>query len=76
MPDHPLAALSAAISGHAPLQAVSYGTEAGLFQQAGVASVICGPGDIGRAHKPEEYLTEAELSGAVEMVLALGRRLT
>ena len=74
--NHPLAALSAAISGQAPLQAVSYGTEAGLFQQAGVASVICGPGDIGRAHKPEEYLTDAELSGAVEMVLALGRRLT
>lgn len=72
---HPLAALAAGISGAAPLGAVSFGTEAGLFQQAGVPAVICGPGDIARAHKPEEYLTEAELAGAVEMVLALGRHL-
>lgn len=72
---HPLAAIAAEISGHAPLQAVSYGTEAGLFQQAGVPSIVCGPGDIARAHKPEEYLTEAELAGATEMVLSLGRSL-
>lgn len=67
--------MTAEISGHAPLQAVSYGTEAGLFQQAGVPSIVCGPGDISRAHKPEEYLSEGELAGAVQMVLALGRRL-
>ena len=73
--DHPLAALTAAISGHDPLQAVSYGTEAGLFQQAGVPAIVCGPGDIARAHKPEEYLTVAELEGATRMVLALGRTL-
>lgn len=73
--DHPLAVLASEISGHAPLQAVSYGTEAGLFQQAGVPAIVCGPGDIARAHKPEEYLTEPELAGATEMVLALGRRL-
>ncbi|MBT9385107.1 acetylornithine deacetylase [Pseudooceanicola sp. CBS1P-1] len=73
---HPLADLACAISGNPALQAVSYGTEAGLFQAAGVPSVICGPGDIARAHKPEEYLTEAELTGAVEMVLALGRHLS
>ncbi|GLT11436.1 acetylornithine deacetylase [Sulfitobacter porphyrae] len=73
--DHPLAALAAHISGHEPLGAVSFGTEAGLFQQAGVASVICGPGDIARAHRPEEYLTEDELAGAIAMVLALGRHL-
>ena len=73
--DHPLATLAAHISGHKPLGAVSFGTEAGLFQQAGIASVICGPGDIARAHRPEEYLTEDELAGAIAMVLALGRHL-
>lgn len=72
----PLAALVADLSGNAPLQAVSYGTEAGLFQQAGVPAVICGPGDIGRAHKPEEYLTRAELAATTQMVLALGQRLS
>ena len=73
--DHPLATLVARISGQKPLGAVSFGTEAGLFQQAGVPSIICGPGDIARAHRPEEYLTEDELSGAVDMILALSRML-
>lgn len=73
--DHPLASLLGAITGQVPLGAVSYGTEAGLFQQAGVPAIVCGPGDIARAHKPEEFLTEAELAAATEMVLALGRRL-
>jgi len=36
--------------------AVSYGTEAGLFQEAGMPAVICGPGDILQAHKPNEFL--------------------
>lgn len=74
--DDPLVPLIAAISGRTPLGAVSYGTEAGLFQQAGVPSVICGPGDIGRAHKPEEYITRDELAATTRMVLALGERLS
>ena len=72
----PLAALAAAISGHVPLGAVSFGTEAGLFQQAGIQAVICGPGDIARAHRPEEYITNSELESARAMVLALGRQLS
>jgi acetylornithine deacetylase len=35
---------------------VAYATEAGLFQQAGIASIICGPGSIGDAHKPNESI--------------------
>ncbi|WP_128293728.1 acetylornithine deacetylase [Afifella aestuarii] len=73
--DHPLAALAAELSGHALVEAVSYGTEAGLFQAAGVPSIVCGPGDISRAHKPEEYITVDELNEARAMVLRLGRRL-
>jgi acetylornithine deacetylase len=41
--------------------AVSYGTEAGLFQAAGPPSVICGPGDIAEAHRPDEFVAIAEL---------------
>ena len=37
--------------------AVSYCTEAGLFQQIGIPSVICGPGSIEQAHKPDEYVS-------------------
>jgi len=35
---------------------VSYGTEAGLFQRAGIAGVIFGPGSIEQAHLPDEYI--------------------
>lgn len=37
--------------------AVSYGTEAGLFQREDIPTVICGPGDIEQAHKPNEFIT-------------------
>jgi len=42
-------------------QAVSYGTEAGLFQLADIPTVICGPGSILQAHKPDEYVTIAQV---------------
>jgi len=41
--------------------AVSYGTEAGLFQRGGCDSVICGPGDIAQAHRPDEFIEASEL---------------
>ena len=74
--DHPLAARIADLSGTTPLAAVSYGTEAGLFQAAGIASVVCGPGDIARAHKPEEYLTRDELQATCALILRLGESLS
>ena len=39
---------------------VSYGTEAGQFQEAGYSAVVCGPGDIAQAHQPDEFLEVAE----------------
>ncbi|MCP3971079.1 MAG: acetylornithine deacetylase [Rhodobacteraceae bacterium] len=36
---------------------VSYGTEAGQFQQRGYSAVICGPGDIAQAHQPNEFIS-------------------
>lgn len=41
---------------------VSYGTEAGLFQRMGVPSVICGPGDIAQAHRPNEFVALEQLA--------------
>ena len=41
--------------------AVSYGTEAGLFQNAGMAAIVCGPGDIEQAHKPDEFIAISQL---------------
>ena len=40
---------------------VSYQTEAGHFQAAGFATVVCGPGNIAQAHQADEYITEDEL---------------
>jgi acetylornithine deacetylase len=41
--------------------AVSYCTEAGLFQQIGIPAIICGPGSIEQAHKPDEYIDVSEM---------------
>lgn len=73
--DHPLARLITEVSEQVPVAAVSYGTEAGLFQAAGVPAVICGPGDIARAHKPEEYLTGDELQATCAMIRRLAARI-
>ncbi|UWU23589.1 acetylornithine deacetylase (plasmid) [Rhizobium sp. CB3060] len=73
--DAPLALLMEELTGRPPLAAVSYGTEAGLYQAAGMEAVICGPGDIGRAHKANEFIEESELSACVSMIEALGDRL-
>ncbi|OBQ74231.1 acetylornithine deacetylase [Mesorhizobium erdmanii] len=72
--DAALAALLRELTGEAPLAAVSYGTEAGLYQAAGLDAIICGPGDIGRAHKPDEYILASELTACQRMVEALGAR--
>lgn len=47
---------------------VSYGTEAGLFQIGGAPSVICGPGNIEQAHKPNEYIERAELAKCMALM--------
>jgi acetylornithine deacetylase len=47
---------------------VSFGTEAGLFQSMGISTVVCGPGSIEQAHKPDEYLSTDELSKALRML--------
>ncbi len=63
------------LTGQQPLAAVSYGTEAGLYQQAGIDAIICGPGDIARAHRPNEYIETAELAACSKMIEDLGARL-
>jgi acetylornithine deacetylase len=47
---------------------VSFGTEAGLFQAAGISSIICGPGSIAQAHKPDEFIEIGQLAACLEML--------
>ena len=41
---------------------VAYATEGGLFQRAGIPAIICGPGSIEQAHKPDEYVSYAQVA--------------
>jgi acetylornithine deacetylase len=70
----PLARLLEELTGQEPLAAVSYGTEAGLYQTAGMDAIICGPGDISRAHRPNEHIRLDELQACQAMIEALGAR--
>ena len=66
-----LALLFERLAGQPAIAAVSYGTEAGLYQRAGIPTVICGPGDMSRGHRPEEFITRDELAGARSLALRL-----
>ena len=71
----PLAGLLAELTGQEPLAAVSFGTEGGLYQAAGVPAIICGPGDIARAHRPDEHIETGELAACLRMIERLAMRL-
>lgn len=67
--DSPAIALAKELSGNNAVETVAYGTEAGLFQQAGIPAVVCGPGSIAQAHKADEFVALSELA-ACERFLA------
>ena len=50
---------------------VAFGTEAGLFQGAGIPTVVCGPGHIAQAHQADEYVSLAQLAACERFLLAL-----
>ena len=52
-----ITSLAQALARNQAIAKVAYATEAGLFQRAGIPSIICGPGSIGEAHKPNEFIT-------------------
>jgi len=70
--DTALSKLMVELTGQDTLAAVSFGTEAGLFQQAGIDAIICGPGEISRAHRPNEYIEAEELKACQTMIESLG----
>ncbi len=56
-PESEVVGLAQELSGEAEIGKVSFGTEASQFQHAGIPTVVCGPGSIEQAHKPNEYVT-------------------
>ncbi|KJS40181.1 acetylornithine deacetylase [Roseovarius sp. BRH_c41] len=63
------------ITGDNGRHVVSYGTEAGQFQERGYSAVICGPGDIAQAHQPDEFITVAQFEAGHDFMRALLERL-
>lgn len=50
---------------------VSFATEGGRFQQAGLPTVVCGPGSIDQAHQPDEFIEESQLHAAAAFMRRL-----
>lgn len=51
---------------------IPFGTEAGFFQQAGIPSLVCGPGAIAQAHQPDEWIAASELDAADAFLRGVG----
>jgi len=75
MPEAEAAELVRALTGATGGEVVSFSTEAGIFQEHGISTVVCGPGSIQQAHKPDEYVALSQLDACLRMLEGLGRRL-
>ena len=76
-PTSPAEALARRLSGTNATTAIAFATEAGLFQAAGIPAVICGPGSIDVAHKPDEFITRDQLAAGeafLDRLLAWAQR--
>jgi acetylornithine deacetylase len=54
--------LAQRLSGETTTTLVAFGTEAGVFKNAGIRTVVCGPGSINQAHQPDEFVSLAQLA--------------
>ncbi|MDB2442359.1 acetylornithine deacetylase [Candidatus Pelagibacter bacterium] len=60
--------LISSLTGDNSRQVVSFGTEAGLFQEIGISTVVCGPGSIEQAHKIDEFIVLDELKKCLNLL--------
>src|SRR5262249_13032075 len=71
-PNSPVVGLALELARQSRTSAVSFATEAGLFQAAGAPAVVCGPGDIAQAHTPDEFVEVDELARCLDFLERLG----
>ena len=64
------------ITGDNSREVVSFGTEAGLFQEIGISTVVCGPGSIEQAHKIDEYVSIDQLKKCLKMLIDLKEQIS
>lgn len=67
--------LAMAVTGANGADVVPFGTEAGLFQELGIDVVVCGPGSIDQAHKPDEFVSSTQLSLCLSLLQRLGQHM-
>ena len=65
-------ALAKRITGANAVETVSFATEAGQFQKAGIPTIVCGPGSIAQAHQPDEYIEIAQIDAGLAFLRKLG----
>lgn len=75
-PESPAATLCHTIGGTATGEKVTYGTEAGMFDLAGIPSVVCGPGSIDQAHRADEWVALEQLAACEAMLDRLLAQMT
>jgi acetylornithine deacetylase len=66
--DSPAVALALRLTGRARCVAASFASEAGLFQEAGVPAVVCGPGRTSEAHQPDEFVSREQMSACLSFM--------
>ena len=70
-PDSPAVLLARRLTGANDCECVSYGAEAGQFQEAGHSVVMCGPGSIDQAHQPDEYISLDQVAAGTAFIRRL-----
>jgi len=65
----------AELTGDGSSDVVAFGTEAGIFQRSDISAVVCGPGSIAQAHKPNEFVTADQLQACLDMLAGLRHKL-
>jgi acetylornithine deacetylase len=74
-PEAEVVELAQELAGERDFSKVSFATEGSQFQRAGIPTVVCGPGSIAQAHKPNEYVTLDQLGRCEEFLRRLMKRL-
>ncbi|WP_091997088.1 acetylornithine deacetylase [Paraburkholderia lycopersici] len=74
-PTSEAAQLLARLCGSSDFGTVAFGTEGGLFTQAGIPTVVCGPGSMDQGHKPDEFVTAGQLRRCDAMLMRLAQHL-
>lgn len=74
--DHDVVETVMALSGANSVEKVSFATEAGIFAAKGIPTVVCGPGSITQAHKPNEFIAQEQILKCENFLDRLIERMT